>query len=386
MTNTVKNLDEGYLYAIRNPYAGNGLIAQVAQSYMQVSYDNLAVASFAVDDTITDLTSGATGIAVEVFEDGTTGYVILDNTSGKFQDGNPISNGTATANVDGDPANTAVETSLRAEDVYTPADLEVVVRAVSGVEGTAADTVLTVAQEITYTGKATGPYTIGETVTEDVSGATAVVVADSNLTATGAGVLTLSGIIGIFTGGQVLTGDGSGATSNGGVYTDRQATFAAGTVPNQAVQVTIGGIALSPVLATGGAAKNVFEILRGFPDYGSNDYGKYVRTKSSEEGERTLDVRDKGNLQHRKRIADVVRTLSIGHDYVNQQEALLSVAGTDTVLIYERQDDREGVTTETTVFFQARNNMTKTANESEGAEISDITTDFRFERSYNLNP
>jgi hypothetical protein len=381
MTNTVKNLDEGFLYAIRNPYTGNGLIAQVAQSFMQVDYDNLAGGSFAVGDTITG--ASATGIVVGIG----TGYVILDHTSGAFQDNEVIGNGSGvTADVDGNPVNTAVETSLRAEDAYTPADLEVVVRAVSGVEGSAANTVLTIAQEITYTGKAGGPYTAGETVTEDVTGATGVVVADSNLTATGDGVLTLSGIVGTFTGGQVLTGGGSGATSNGGVYTDRQATFSTGTVPDQAVQVTIGGIALSPILASGGAAKNVFEILRGFPDFGSTDYGIYVRTKTSEENPKTFDVRDKGILQDRKRIADVVRTLSIGHDYVHHKEVLLSIAGTDAVLIYQRQDDRAGTTTETTVFLQARNNMAKTANESEGAEISDITTDLRFERSYNLNP
>jgi len=386
-TNTVKNQDEGFLYAIPNPYVGNGLISQVSLSNMQVDYDNLAVASFAVGDTITGVTSSATGIVVDVFEDGTTGYLILDNTSSKFQDGEQIGNGTATADVDGIPAEFAIEITRRAEDVYTPADAEVVVRAVTAVEGSAADTVLTVAQEITYTGKAGGPYTVGETVTESVSGATGVVVADSNSGATGAGVLTFSGIVGTFTGGQTLTGGGSGATSTGVAYTDRQATFTEATQPDEAVRVTIGGIALSPVIATGGAAKNTFEILRGFPTFGSSDYGIYITSTTSEEGERTVPIRDKnGPLQSRKRVADVVRTLSITHNYVNEQAALLAIAGKDAVLIYERDDDQAGIATETRVFLQARNNMLKTANESEGADISDITTDLRFERSYYLTP
>ena len=59
---------------------------------------------------------------------------------------------------------------------------------------------------ITYTGKSSGPFLLDEMVGEQVSGATGVVVADSNPAATGAGFLTLKTIAGTWTGGETILG------------------------------------------------------------------------------------------------------------------------------------------------------------------------------------
>lgn len=385
-TNNVKNLGENYIYAVENPYVGNGLITSLAETTLRVVYDAKIGGPFTVGETVTS--GGFSGIvAFESNSDATgVGYLLLDNTVSLLDDDDVLTGGDsgATASVNGVPAINIVENTRGADDVYTPGDAQVVVRAKRSVKGTGADTVLTLAQEITYTGKITGPYTVGETVTEATSLATGVVVADSNSGATGSGVLTLSNIVGTFTGGEVLTGGGSGATSNGVTYTDRQATFADGASINTGVAVTIGGIALSPILVTGGSSKNCFEVLRGIPAYSNSDYISYVTAKSNEPSPVTIPVRDKGVLRDRKTRPDVELRLSLTTDYENDFAGLSAMAGRDIVIIAVREDDRGGLATETQIFLQIRINTDVAPEETEGDTFSNVTVNPRYERSYIL--
>lgn len=388
-TNVVKNLDELFLYGVLNPYTGNGLIKGLGMSYMHVNYDNLAVASFTVGETVTGGTSSATGVVVEVYETGTEGYVILDHTTGTFEDNEQIEGGTsgATADVNVAPDPHITEGTKYAEDSFADADDEVIVVATRAVMGDGADTVITVAKELAYDGAGANPPNVGETLTGATSGATGVVVAVED--AAGAGWVTLNTVDedpNPFQNDEDLNGTVSGAAFcqvNGTLQT-RTATFSEGDQPGEAKQVVVSGPGLSTTLVTGGAAGNMFEILRGLPSYSSSDYLLYCTAKTHEEGPIAVDVRDKGQIQHRKKRADVERRLTLTTLYMNSKAGLQALADQDIILIGERIDDRASTITEYHYFLQARINENNIPDEASGDEFSSKAIPARFERSYTL--
>ena len=381
-TNVVSNLDELFIYAVLNPWSGNGVIKKIAVKYLDVIYDGGSVV-FVVGLLVTGGSSGATGRVISIGAEA-SGTLVLDNTSGTFEDNEVITDsGTGAAVVNGVPSPHISEVTRDADDVFSTADAEVIVRATRGLKGTTA-AVVTVAQEIDYTGKVGGPFQVGETVTESVTLRAAVVVADNNAGATGTGTLTLKNVSAAFAGGNTLTGDTSGATAAGTTYSDRQATFAVGDPPDEAKQVAVAGEDLSPMLNTGAAAGDAFEILRGLPDYGSPDYLLYAKGKTHEEGEMTTPIRDKGQLQENKVRADIERSISLTLSYLNSKAGLLALTDQDIIIIAEREDDRAGVITEYHYYLQARINADNIPDESEGDEISGYVITARFERAYTL--
>lgn len=275
------------------------------------------------------------------------------------------------------------ETTRNAEDVFTDADDEVVVRAVKAVKGTT-DTVLTLAQELGYDNDGGTPPVVDEVV-EGAGGAVAVVVAVHEIAdPINSGTMTLKNITGTFNNDEAITGSVALNALVNGTLANRTATFSEGDPPDEAKQITVLGAGLSPTLITGGAAGQIFEVLRGFPTYSSSDYILYCTAKSHEEGEQSLDVRDKGQIQHRKNRADIERRLSLTVSYVNSKTGLLNLADQDIVLIAERDDDRVGSVSEYHVFLQARINMSHLPDEAEGDDFSNFTINARFERAYCL--
>jgi len=380
-TSVVKALDEVYLYAVLNSFTGNGLIKKLTAIEMTVAYDGGSVV-FVVGLLVTGADSGATG---RVTSTGATasGNLVLDNTSGTFEDDEVITDsGTGAAVVNGVPSPHITEVTRDAEDSFSTADGEVVVRATRGLKGTVA-AVVTVARELAYKDQ-TGNYTVGLTVT-GAGGATGVIVADQQDGTDG--ILTLSDVdesVDVFNDSEALTDTDTGAADVDGTLTDRTATFAPGDPPDEAKQVTVAGDGLSTTLLTGGAAGDAFEILRGIPTYSSSDYLLYATAKSHEEGDIAQAIRDKGQLQEWKLRADIERRLSLTLSYLNSKAGLLALADQDIIIIAEREDDRAGVITEYHYFLQARINQENMPDESEGDEISGYVINARFERSYTI--
>ena len=381
-TAVVANLDELFIYGILNPYVGNGLIKKLGVTRMSVAYDGGSVV-FVVGLLVTGGSSGATGWIISTGVQA-SGTLVLENTSGTFEDNEVITDsGTGAAVINGVPSPHIVESTRNAEDSFSTADAEVVVRATRGLRGTVA-AVVTVARELAYDGQ-TVNFAVGETVTGGTSLATGIVVADQDNGADG--ILTLNSVDedpSPFQNDEVLTGDIAGAAVVDGTLTDRTATFAPGDPPDEAKQVTVAGDGLSTTLITGAASGDAFEILRGLPTYGSDDYLLFAKSKSGEEGEMTTPIRDKGQLQENKLRADVERRLSMTLSYLNSKAGLQALADQDIILIGERQDDRVEVTTEYHYFLQARINQENIPDESEGDEISGYTINARFERAYTI--
>jgi len=382
-TSVVKNLEEAYIYAVANPYTGNGLIKKITTKYMTVAYDGGSV-DFVVGLLVTGADSGATGWVIST---GATasGNLVLDDTNGTFEDDEVITDsGTGAAVVNGVPSPHITEVTRDAGDSFSTADAEVVVRAIRGVKGTAA-TVITVARELAYDTQV-GAFTVGQIVT-GAAGATALIVADQDNGVTG--ILTLDDVdesTSPFVDGEVITDPitGSAKVAAGTTLNDRTATFSQGDPPDEAKQVTVNGDALSTTIITGGAAGDAFEILRGIPSYQSSDYLLYVKAKTQEEGDIAIRADDKGQLQHRKPRADVERRLSMTLSYINSKAGLEALADQDIIIIVERQDDRALVTSEYHYFLEALINQENLPDESEGDEISGYVINTRFERHYTI--
>ena len=383
-TSVVKNLEEGFLCAILNPFTGNGVIKKMTTKYMNVAYDGGTVV-FVVGLKVTGAPSGATGWIISIGAEA-SGVLVLDDTSGTFEDDDVLTDsGTGAAVVNGVPDPHIVEVTRDADDSFSTADAEVVVRAITGLKGSTA-AVVTVARELAYDTQ-TGAFGVGLTVT-GAAGATGVIVADQEDGTDG--ILTLDSVdesVSPFVDGEAITDSNTGVAkvASGTTLNDRTATFAPGDPPDEAKQVTVNGDALSTTIITGGAAGDAFEVLRGIPPYDrSDDYMMYVKSKTSEEGEITTDVRDKGWLQHRKLRADVERKLSMTLSYMNNKAGLLALADQDIIIIFEREDDRAQVVTEYHYFLEARINQSNMPDESEGDEISAYTVNARFERAYTI--
>ncbi len=386
-TSVVKALDELYVYGILNSNTGNGLIKKVTTKYMTVAYDGGTVV-FVVGLVVTGAVSFATGVIISTGAEA-SGNLVLENTSGTFEDDEVITDsGTGAAVVNGVPSPHITEVTRDAEDSFSTADAEVVVRAIRGVKGST-NAVITVARELAYDTQ-TAAFTVGATVS-GAAGATGLIVADQDNGATG--ILTLDDVdesISAFVDGEVLTDDsggpnGAAKVAAGTTLNDRSATFSQGDPPDEAKQVTVNGDALSTTIITGGAAGDAFEILRGLPAYSSSDYLLFVNAKTAEEGDIATRVDDKGQLQHRKTRADVERRLSMTVSYVNSKAGLLALTDQDIIIIAEREDDRAQVVSELHIFLQARINQENLPDESEGDEISGKVITARYERAYTIS-
>jgi hypothetical protein len=86
----------------------------IGETYL--AYDNESGGPFTVGNTITGVTSGATGTLVALQDDGTTGKMLIADATDTYDNNEQIGDGSATADVDGDSSS---ETYWRAQWTYS---------------------------------------------------------------------------------------------------------------------------------------------------------------------------------------------------------------------------------------------------------------------------
>ncbi len=135
------------------------------------AYDDLAVSTFLIGETVTDTDSSATGVVVS----NSGGVLVLSTLTGLFYDNDDLLGGTsgATADVDGDPTSADGATTL------------------------------------TYDNLAVNIFAFGETVTDNVTGATGVVVSSNSID-----TLILKDVTGSFNDNDDIVGGTSGSTAD----------------------------------------------------------------------------------------------------------------------------------------------------------------------------
>lgn len=147
-------------------------------------------------------------------------------------------------------------------------------------------------------------------------------------------------------------GAASGSMQVGGATGDTL-TFDASTAPNLGqIQLapTASGTYFSVVGGSGFKAGDVFEVYI-VPSYSSTNELNWIDDFSAAAvpGKRNEMLR--GNVDHKKRIFNVEKTMSITQRFSNAAANLLSLSGNDYTLIGERQDDDAGITSETLLIF-----------------------------------
>lgn len=159
-------------------------------------------------------------------------------------------------------------------------------------------------------------------------------------------------------------------------------TFAAGDPPGTAVpnsdDSTID-ITATPTIAT--ATKgDMFAIVEQPPDY-SADAAQipYVTAKNEDPDPITRDIRYKGVLQHRKRMALQGGTLNLTALYENAKKGLSAFVDQDIIIIAEIEDDRSGTVTERRIYYGCRINSIPAPSEATGDTDSDCSIAARYE-------
>jgi len=195
--------------------------------------------------TVTGTTSGATGLIIKDTDAGTTGTLILANVTGTFQDNEAItdtSTGAAVANgadLDNTDAitgtvkftddivlfgfntvvasyviSTGTVTSIK-NDFSSNSGFSIVRFGDYAFVSNGVEKVFRISRTLAYNTQ-TANFTVGAKITGGTSGATAIILEDSDAGATG--TLTLGSISGTFQASEIITDDNSSpgsATSNG---------------------------------------------------------------------------------------------------------------------------------------------------------------------------
>ncbi len=193
------------------------------------AYDDLAVSTFLIGETVTDTDSSATGVVVS----SSGGVLVLSTLTGLFYDNDDLLGGTsgATAKVNGDPTSADGATTL------------------------------------TYDNLAVDIFEFGETVTDNVTGATGVVVSSNSID-----TLILKDVTGSFNDNDDIVGGTSGATADmdgNATYTTIDLTNAVGAnvflLSSSNTNLAIGNFTNAPVVPfrviAGGST--VYEIING---------------------------------------------------------------------------------------------------------------------------
>ena len=158
-------------------------------------------------------------------------------------------------------------------------------------------------------------------------------------------------------------------------------TFAAGDPPGTAVvnqddsAVDLGA---TPTVATATAADQV-AIVEQPPSY-SGGRILYITAVSQEPPDLRRDIRDHGQLQHRKRMSVENGVMTFTAKYENAKAGLAAFIDRDFIMVGEREDNRNQVVTEKIILYGARINSIPAPNESEG----DTDTDVAFAVNYEL--
>jgi len=157
-------------------------------------------------------------------------------------------------------------------------------------------------------------------------------------------------------------------------------TFEAGDPPGTAVPnvddsaVDIGA---TPTYASG-TSGDQFALVAQPPTY-SGGLLPFVTAVSQESPDVRRDIRDKGQLQHRKKMAIEMGTITLTAKYQNAKAGLAQFVDQDFILVGERIDDRAGIVTEKFFFFGAHINALQAPNESSDDTDTDIAIPVTYE-------
>lgn len=162
-------------------------------------------------------------------------------------------------------------------------------------------------------------------------------------------------------------------------------TFAAGDPPGTAVtsidDATID-LGAEPTV-TGGTAGDQVAVVDQPQTY-SGGLISYVTAVSGEPQDLRREIRDKGQLQHRKRMAVEGGIMTFSSKYQNAKAGLSKFVDQDFIMVGERVDDRVGVVTEKLILYGCRMNAIPNPNESEGDSDSEISIPIRYELLANV--
>ena len=129
-------------------------------------------------------------------------------------------------------------------------------------------------------------------------------------------------------------------------------TFTGGTAPNQGQVMSSPEASGTYFSVTGGVAGDVFEVYT-VPTYTVSNEINWVDDFSGPAVPGKRNVTQRGSVKFKKRLFSTEKTWSATQRYSNSTQDLLKYAGNDFTLIFERQDDDGGVTSETLFIFDA---------------------------------
>ncbi len=159
--------------------------------------------------------------------------------------------------------------------------------------------------------------------------------------------------------------------------------FAEGDPPGTAmVNATDAAKDLTAVPTVAGATVgDMFAVVDQPATYSWSANGiPYITAVSQESPPIRRDIRDKGQLQHRKKMSIENGVLTLTALYENAKKGLSKYVDRDIIIIGERIDDRGVTITEKLIFYGARINAIPAPNESEG----DVDTNIVIPVSYEL--
>ena len=157
-------------------------------------------------------------------------------------------------------------------------------------------------------------------------------------------------------------------------------TFAEGDPPGTAVTnvddsaVDIGA---TPTYGTGTAADQIALVAQP-PDYSGGLLG-YVTAVSQEPNDIRRGIRDRGQLQHRKKMSIEHGVITLTAKYQNAKAGLAAFVDQEFILVGERVDDRAGIVTEKIIFFGCHIDALQAPNESIGDTDTDIAIPVMYE-------
>ena len=129
---------------------------------------------------------------------------------------------------------------------------------------------------------------------------------------------------------------------------------------------------------TSATAGDQVAIVEQPPTY-SGGLISYITAVSQESPDLRRDIRDKGQLQHRKRMAVENGVMTFTAKYENAKAGLSQFVDQDFIMVGEREDDRVGVVTEKVILYGARINSIPAPNESEGDSDTDTSIAVNYE-------
>lgn len=154
--------------------------------------------------------------------------------------------------------------------------------------------------------------------------------------------------------------------------------YAIGDPPGTMKLIPSGDIAGTIAAVSSGVAGDQFAIVKR-PLAFADGLIPYVTAKSVEFLDIRRPIRDRGALNHRKKMAQQGGVLNLTAKYENVLAGLGKFVDQELVVILEREDNRDGTVVETEFYYGAHIPALPGPNESEGDTDTDVTVAVNFE-------